>query len=265
MEYSGKISDISLIPYEDSYYKNFFVGLKDSKQVSVDIVKGQGVPIFTVENSKIVLLNRTLLELKKFKKELAINDEVAPQNQSEKEALDIADTPMFKLILKNSSIVLPRNSTSKEALVLLCELANVNLSKYLPHNFPKSLYIIYISLSISNLLEISYNILLGKTVKTVKMPTKLDENFEYIGTKQITRKDNKFHQIEGLFYLAELNLETVNAFYSSGGRKTKLGNAKGMLINLFAPCHRIYQDDWIFDADVNIRFLNYKFLMNLVR
>lgn len=88
-------------------------------------------------------MNRILQELKKFKKELTediltnsrmimTRNSIYEKSMSAgiKEEVEKENKPMMKIVIKNSCIVIPRTTSSKDALVLFSDHVKVKVGKF---------------------------------------------------------------------------------------------------------------------------------------
>jgi len=142
-EYLVEIEKFSLIPY-DSYYDNFFVNLSPNKSMKIKIYKDGGYPTIEGYHGKVMYMNRILQEFKKFKKELTLelteaskavitdNSILEKSIEAKAQAKKLADPPkkgLVKIRIRDSCIVVPRTSNSKDSLVIFGESAEVKVGK----------------------------------------------------------------------------------------------------------------------------------------
>jgi len=142
-EYLVMIEKFSLIPY-DSYYDNFFVNLSPDKPMKIKIYKENEYITIEGYHGKVIYMNRILQEFKRFKKQLTLeltqaSKDVIPNNlileksleakaKAKKDA-DPPKKPLVRIRVRDSCIIVPRTTNSKDALVIFGESAEVKVGK----------------------------------------------------------------------------------------------------------------------------------------
>lgn len=130
-EYRGEIDKISLLPH-DSYYENIFNNMSKDKPMTFKIYREDKCPVYHFTNCRLIYLSRVLKELTRFNKE--VSDSIAKQAETvldlsvnEPDSLSVQSqeipeektTPIFKLYLDDSCLVVPRDSTSKDVVIIM--------------------------------------------------------------------------------------------------------------------------------------------------
>ena len=140
-DYRAEIDKLLLVPY-NSYYGSLFMDVSKDKPMKVKIYKQDNLPVIHLQNSRIVLINRAVKELLRFKKELF--DEL---NNSSNVILDISsqinkyldiDTNQdpekiggspYRIVTEDSYLIIPKDSNSRDVLVLSTKRTVIDISK----------------------------------------------------------------------------------------------------------------------------------------
>lgn len=141
--YTATIGKLSLIPGgKECYYDNFFVNLSAHQPMKVQLLKEEEYPTLVLQNCKIIFMHKIIQELKKFKKELteeiltnsrmimtknSIYDKSMSAGIKEEKEKDRENKPMMRILIKNSCIVVPRTTVSKDALFLFSDHVKVKV------------------------------------------------------------------------------------------------------------------------------------------
>ncbi len=149
--YRAEVEDISLQPYE-STYQDIFTNMVKDKPMYVRVYKQDGIPVFHFENAKVIYISRTIKELMKFNKELTAElHNVANQvidlslrSTSQIKIQSNADeekpkTHPFKFLFEESCLALPRDSKSKDVLVIMGKMTQLTFGKFWLIFYSKSL------------------------------------------------------------------------------------------------------------------------------
>jgi len=139
--YRAEIEDISLQPYESSY-QDIFTNMVKDKPMYTRVYKQDGQPVFHFENCKVIYISRTIKELMKFNKEITAElQNVATQvvdlsmkstSQMKIQPNDNEEKPYtapFKFLFEESCLALPRDSKSKDVLIIMGKMTQLTFSK----------------------------------------------------------------------------------------------------------------------------------------
>ena len=150
--YRAEVEDISLKP-NDSSYQNIFTNMVKHRPIYTRVYKQDGKPVFHFENCRVTYISRTIKELMKWNKEftselnnvaLQVTDlslkasQIKSQSQTEEE--EKPTTAPFKLLFEESCVALPRDSKSKDVLVVLGRMTEMTFGKFSSQNIYSPTY-----------------------------------------------------------------------------------------------------------------------------
>ncbi len=86
-----------------------------------------------------------------------------------------------------------------------------------------------------------------------------------LGSKDfiITEKDY-YDKVRGICVVAEVEIQNAGAFYRIDKRKTHFRDTKIIKGKFIVPDKKIYNQNWSFDAIIELKLIDFNFLMNMV-
>jgi hypothetical protein len=97
------------------------------------------------------------------------------------------------------------------------------------------------------------------------MPKEIKEPFELVSKDLIITDKNYNDEVKGLCIVADVELHNAGAFYRIDRRKTHFRDTKLVKGKFIVPDKKIYNQNWSFDAMVELNLFDFNFLMNMVR
>ena len=139
-DYRAEIDKLLLVPF-NSYYGSLFMDVSKDKPMKVKIYKQDNLPVIHLQNSRILLINRAVKELMRFKKEFfdelnnssniildvssQINKYLDIDNNQDPE--QIGGSP-YRIVTEDSYIIIPKDSNSRDVLVLSTKRTIIDIS-----------------------------------------------------------------------------------------------------------------------------------------
>jgi len=248
------IKKLSIIPY-DSYYDNVLINMSKNKSIKLKIYNEDDYPTFYIKNAKLIYLDRLFKEIKQFKseiqkeisessKKIANNSPFKQRNPTKsRDEEDVG--PFFRLKLKNSCFVFPRNSNSKDLVLFLFDKADVKFGNSMNK---KSKLIPFVDTE----------------MRVVHMPTRLRNPFKTVQTKAIIPKYSYYKEEEIKAFTIRFNFTRLIAFYQIAKRNIKLIETDKFLANIILPDRRVIKDEWSFDSHMEFNFEDFNIAGNIV-
>jgi hypothetical protein len=96
------------------------------------------------------------------------------------------------------------------------------------------------------------------------MPTEIREPFELVSKDYMISATDSYEKVKGLCVVVDLDVTNAGAFYRIDKRKTHFRDTKQIQGKFIIPDKKIYNHNWSFDAVIELKLIDFNFLMNMV-
>jgi len=243
--YRAEVENISLKP-NDSSYQNIITNMIKDRPMYIRVTKQDGKPHFHFENCRVTYISRTIKELMKWNKEFTAElKNVATQVQdltlrasqigSLKSQSTLEDekptTAPFKLLFEDSCLALPRDSKSRDVLVIMGRMTEITL---------------------------------GSETRYIEIPTR---KATIISVNEKTRTVNMVDVLEKIktrVSLMNVVISGTQFSYSIANKHIRLGECGQTTMVIANPSTRTTNGTWVYESTLDMDLEDYNISLNAV-